>query len=116
MGVGAEWGCPVNYVRQCQRRIAELEAMVGAYESAINAFRAHLHSEKFAGEDSDGERKDWIATGDVLNWLREVQLGASVASSQVVFEPKLTVIGGRIATEGAMAPGVPRAATERFKA
>ena len=44
---------------------------------AINDFRALLHSDKFAGYDSDGDRKDWIATGDVLNWLREIEFATN---------------------------------------
>ena len=36
----------------------------------VEAFLAHLHSSKFIGFEEGGKRKDWIATGDVVEWLR----------------------------------------------
>jgi hypothetical protein len=40
---------------------ARIEAML----TEIIAFRAHLASDKFAGFDSNGDRKDWINVRDV---------------------------------------------------
>ena len=38
----------------------------------IDAFRIFLNGPKFTGTDN-GERKDWIATGDVLRELNEIR-------------------------------------------
>lgn len=40
---------------------------------AIQAFRVHLASDKFAGFDPDGDRRDWIATRDVYAWLSRIE-------------------------------------------
>jgi hypothetical protein len=35
--------------------------------------RMHLLSAKFSGIDTDGDRKDWIATSDVLRFIEELR-------------------------------------------
>lgn len=63
----------MNYIKELQARVIELENKLKVQEAAFNAFKCLLHGPKFIGSDLDGERKDWIATADVLNWLRDVQ-------------------------------------------
>lgn len=48
-----------------------LKSHLRELEDEINSFLIHLDSDKFRGVQSDGERKDWIATGDVKNRLQE---------------------------------------------
>ena len=62
----------MNYISQLQNENKELKAKINNTKEAFTTFRAHLHSAKFTGSESDGSRKDWISTGDVLNWLREI--------------------------------------------
>jgi hypothetical protein len=39
----------------------------------IEHFRQHLLTPKFVGVDSDGDRKDWISTSDVLRFLEDLK-------------------------------------------
>ena len=66
-------------VRALQLEVEQLKAMVNSFETSCNHFKGHLHSDKFSGVDSSGERKDLIATGDVLNWIRDMSIAASLA-------------------------------------
>ena len=54
------------------RLTADLAAARGALEAKaeiIELFHLHLASDKFAGFDPDGSRRDWIAVTDVRAWL-----------------------------------------------
>lgn len=63
----------MNYIKQLKAdNAAFINAIVEAREE-LNAFKAHLHSAKFAGTEEDGSRKDWISTGDVLHRLAEIE-------------------------------------------
>lgn len=63
----------MNYIKKLESERNELREKSQTVEMAINNFIAHLHSPKFQGVESNGERKDWIATGDVLNFLIELR-------------------------------------------
>lgn len=56
----------MNYIKQLQAQIVENDDAILRTKEAIQEFRAHLLSPKFQGVDTDGDRKDWIATADVL--------------------------------------------------
>jgi hypothetical protein len=58
-----------NYILKLQEERNELRERLQRVQDEMSAFVAHLHSAKFRGVDPDGHRRDWIATGDVLNWL-----------------------------------------------
>lgn len=62
----------MHYIQQLRRAVAIREAQLRTMDAQIHQFRAFLHSPKFTGTEN-GERKDWISTGDVLNWLREAR-------------------------------------------
>ncbi len=62
----------MNYIAQLRAELAERERQLKAYREAFASFRAQLHGPKFSGTEG-GERKDWIATADVLLWLRETE-------------------------------------------
>lgn len=62
-----------NYIHTLQARVEELESRPQQKAELVAAFRQHLLSPKFSGLDQDGSRKDWIATGDVLRWLAELE-------------------------------------------
>lgn len=57
-----------NYIQQLQTDNANLKKQLTDAQDAITTFLAYLGSEKFTGQSSDGTRKDWISTGDVVRW------------------------------------------------
>lgn len=72
----------MNYIHQLQADLSAQIAVVEYFKADFAKLRAWLHSPKFTGDDN-GERKDWISTGDVLTWLREVESGALNHGEQV---------------------------------
>jgi hypothetical protein len=62
----------MNYIKQLESEREALIATVDLTGQQIAQFMAFLHSSKFTGTEN-GERKDWIATGDVIQWLRELR-------------------------------------------
>jgi hypothetical protein len=62
----------VNYIKALQIRERELQAELEKVEQNLNDFKAFLHSAKFVGTE-DGERKDWISTGDVIRWIDNIK-------------------------------------------
>jgi hypothetical protein len=67
----------MNYIARLQEELASAKAALTAQAEAIQEFRIHLAGDKFAGFETDGGRKDWIAVADVNAWLaRIVEAGA----------------------------------------
>lgn len=64
----------MNYIKSLQAKVADLEQERAIAQADVDTFLAYLHSDKFKGSQIDGERKDWISTGDVINWLRSHRL------------------------------------------
>ena len=67
-----------NYIKRLERERDEAQARVRAACDDLAEFRAHIASPKFMGYDGEGDRKDWIATGDVnarLCNIRDTLLG-----------------------------------------
>ena len=62
-----------NYIKTLQANQRELARQIKSAKLELNNFIAFLHSDKFKGNDLDGLRKDWISTGDVLNWIKETR-------------------------------------------
>lgn len=63
----------MNYIKQLQEDKNNLANKLAAVLLELDNFNSHLHSEKFCGVDSTGERKDWIATEDVILRIREIK-------------------------------------------
>ncbi len=63
----------MNYIKQLQSELKLAQNKVNAFERVMDVFKGYLHGSKFAGVESDGGRKDWISTGDVLHWMRDVR-------------------------------------------
>ena len=63
----------MNYIKQLQSDNEIRGESLRSVRNAIDEFISHLHSDKFRGHDSDGDRKDWISTADVINALREIK-------------------------------------------
>ena len=62
----------MNHIARLQADLASTRAALHAKVESIQAFRVHLASDKFAGFDPDGSRRDWIATRDVNAWLSRI--------------------------------------------
>lgn len=66
----------MNYIHQLQADLAGHIAAVESFKASISHLRNFLHSDKFTGTESNGERKDWISTGDVLSMLWAMESNA----------------------------------------
>lgn len=60
------------YINNLQDENAQLKKKLAEIEGNLNALNLYLHSDKFRNDDS-GDRKDWIATTDVINWIQETK-------------------------------------------
>lgn len=61
-----------NYIHRLQDENAEKQTRIDELERRLRGFLVHLQSPKFAGTDPDGDRRDWIATGDVNHRIMEI--------------------------------------------
>lgn len=61
-----------NFIQNLQKENAELKEKLAKVNAELFNFYSFLHSDKFIGTESDGSRKDWIATGDVINIIRGI--------------------------------------------
>ncbi len=62
----------MNHITWLQSQLAAAQTSAAASAEAVQEFRVHLASGKFAGTDADGSRRDWIATADVTAWLARI--------------------------------------------
>lgn len=62
----------MNYIKKLQQQLARQTDAIERARVEIDLFTAHLHSQKFVGTE-DGNRKDWISTGDVLSRLSDIR-------------------------------------------
>ena len=62
-----------SYIKTLQSIGAMASQRLIDKEAKLMDFRAHLLSQKFSGIDTDGDRKDWIATADVLRWIEDIR-------------------------------------------
>jgi hypothetical protein len=68
----------VNIIHRLKAEVAARDAALSRVRQDLEDFVVLLHSQKFAGQESDGSRKDWIATADVLHRLFEMRLNLIV--------------------------------------
>ncbi len=62
----------MSYILKLQEQNAKYKETLAAVSADLEQFRVFLHSAKFTGTEN-GERKDWISTGDVLTRLAEMR-------------------------------------------
>ena len=62
-----------NYIKTLEAISAERAEKLQVLHERIEWMRAHLLSAKFVGVGADGDRKDWIATADVLRFVEELR-------------------------------------------
>ena len=62
----------MNHILRLQANLDQLKADMECIRLEVESFIVHLNSDKFRGTDN-GERKDWIATADVMERLRRIQ-------------------------------------------
>ena len=63
----------MNYIKQLQTDRNGLQTAANMVDDDIGRLLAFLHGPKFAGHEENGERRDWVSTGDVIQWLRELR-------------------------------------------
>lgn len=63
---------PKNYIHRLQDENREKQERLDEIERRLREFQVHLASSKFTGTETDGSRRDWIATGDVTHRIREI--------------------------------------------
>ena len=61
----------MTYIKKLQADLAAANERAANRNERIEEFRKHLDSAKFK-QQSDGQRGDWIATKDVLEWLNYI--------------------------------------------
>jgi len=62
----------MNYIKSLQEENKQLKEIIARAQVEINQFNMFLVSPKFIGLEN-GERKDWISTGDTMRATREIQ-------------------------------------------
>ncbi len=64
----------MNYIKRLEQDLVSAAAKLAAVRLELEAFQNFLQTaEKFKGTESDGGRKDWIATTDVITRLQEIK-------------------------------------------
>jgi len=61
----------MNYITQLQLDSKSHAQRVEELKESLRQIKACALSPKHQGVDADGERKDWIASGDVVRWVDE---------------------------------------------
>jgi hypothetical protein len=64
----------VNYIKRLEAENAEKANRLDAVAAELSEFRKHIDLPKFKGTDEDGDRKDWIATADVCDWIEKIRI------------------------------------------
>jgi hypothetical protein len=62
----------MNFIHRLKADLASRDAAIDAAQQKIADLLVFLHSAKFTGTEN-GERKDWVATGDVIAELRDLR-------------------------------------------
>lgn len=75
----------MNYIKQLEADNASQAQALRDIAASFNMLLSHLHSPKFTGTGVCGERKDWISTGDVIQWVLEVR---PLCSPETIATPK----------------------------
>lgn len=73
----------MNYIHQLKRALAAKDAQLRSMDESFTLFRSYLNGPKFTGTEN-GERKDWIATADLIAWLQETQSASFIAGENAV--------------------------------
>lgn len=62
-----------NYIASLQQQANDLQTRIDAAAAELAEFRAHLLGPKFQAAAADPDRRDWIATADVLARLAHLR-------------------------------------------
>lgn len=64
----------MNYIKKLEEQNKNLANKLASIMLELNDFQGFLQTaEKFKGNDSQGARKDWISTADVIHRLQEIK-------------------------------------------
>ncbi len=72
---------PKNYIHRLQADLADRDAKLAAVEEELNCLRRSIDGPKYTGVDSDGGRKDWMATADIALWIERIRVSARWAEA-----------------------------------
>jgi hypothetical protein len=70
----------MNYINRLEQENKDLKRVLGQINNELSLFLDYLHSPKFTGIESDGGRKDWISTTEVVHKLFELRSLAVISS------------------------------------
>ena len=63
----------MNYINRLECQVADLQEKLENLTQALRGYHTELsYSHKFVGVDADGDRKDWVATGDVTYRIEKI--------------------------------------------
>lgn len=71
----------MNYIHKLETEVADLKHQQISRAERVQEFREYLLSSKFDPIQSDGSRGDLIATSDVFNWLRYIEINYPVETN-----------------------------------
>ena len=63
----------MRYINKLETENKLLLAQIQQAREEVEFFLAHAYSPKFTGTESNGERRDWIAIGDVRTRLLDIR-------------------------------------------
>lgn len=78
---------PKNYIHRLQADLADRDAKLAAVIEELNHLRKSLDGPKYTGVDSDGARKDWMATTDLGLWIERIRVSALFTEAEPAPEP-----------------------------
>lgn len=62
----------MNYIKSLQADKRSAQAAIAILNTNSDIMIAYLMSAKFTGE-ANGERKDWVSTGEVVRWIQDTR-------------------------------------------
>lgn len=63
----------MNYIQRLEQENERLRQALQSLRNELTYMRIHIDSEKFKTPEG-GERRDWISTGDIANWLDNARM------------------------------------------
>ena len=78
---------PKNFIKRLEYDLADANAKLAGVEEELNCLRRSIDGPKYTGVDSDGGRKDWMATADIALWIERLRTSARWTEVEPAPEP-----------------------------